>query len=242
MKKFHYLCSLVCEDIMRIRTYILSLFILIILFLQANLSFGQTNAKDIQNPKTISLSNWVNNQDKLLSDSTIKLLNDKLNQLYDSTSCQMAIVIINGEKETDARELSMQLFNLWHPGKKGQDNGIIMLVVANAHKAFIRTGYGIEGTLTDALCTRIITKKMIPYFKENKWDEGIINGTNAVLAYLYNDSTNENITKQEAKEEGFSLSDILAIYLAFGFMLGVFAIYFILSSTRNIDKAFRSKE
>lgn len=135
--------------------------------------YAQVTVSNIKNPKSQGLTNWVSNQDKILSDATVSELNNAINQLYDSTKAQIAVVVINGDEQTSARELSMDLFDEWKVGQKGLDNGLIILVVLKARDCFLRTGYGLEGCLTDAYTTRIFNQNMKPYFIKGDWDKGV---------------------------------------------------------------------
>lgn len=80
--------------------------------------YAQVTVSNIKNPKSQGLTNWVSNQDKILSDATVSELNNAINQLYDSTKAQIAVVVINGDEQTSARELSMDLFDEWKVGQK----------------------------------------------------------------------------------------------------------------------------
>ncbi|MBR1770019.1 MAG: TPM domain-containing protein, partial [Bacteroidales bacterium] len=162
-----------------------TVFFLFVLF--TCLALGQVSASDIENPKSKSLDNWVSNPDGIISEEAVGTINGKINLLYDSTKAQIAVVIIKGDKMTSARDLSMDLFDSWKVGTKGMDNGLIILVVTESHQCFLRTGYGLEGCLTDALTSRIFSLKMKPYFKENQWEKGIINGLDACIEVIYSD-------------------------------------------------------
>ena len=97
---------------------------------------AQVKATEITNPKSKGLTNWVNNQDGILNTQTVDSLNNMINRLYDSTSCQIAVVVIKGDRQTSARELSMDLYDSWKVGMQGKDNGLILLIVTQARQCF----------------------------------------------------------------------------------------------------------
>jgi uncharacterized protein len=85
-------------------------------------------AKDIVNPKKICSSCYVSDQDDLLDNETENEINNLLSSLQKSTTAEVAVVAVNGNDRTSARDLSMELFDLWGVGKKGSDNGLIILL------------------------------------------------------------------------------------------------------------------
>lgn len=213
--------------------------ITLLLFCSLSL-FAQDKVADIPNPKDISLSNWVSNPDNILSSDAVQRVNAKLNALSDSTTCQIVVVVIQGERNTDVRELSMNLFDSWRPGLKQKNNGIIVLVCTSAKRAFIRTGYGVESVITDAFSTRVINDYMAPYFKSGQWDEGVIAGVNALShALIKNYDSSGNMI---ADAGGMSLTNWLIIYLVIGLILLILCVLRMNSVVKGIDKKNRSKK
>ncbi|MDR1724900.1 MAG: TPM domain-containing protein [Bacteroidales bacterium] len=158
------------------------------------------DADKIPDPRSICSKCYVSNPDKFLSEQTVASINSKLYELEKLTSAQVAVVVVNGDKETDARELSMTLFDLWHVGSKGKDNGLIIVLAIQSRYCFIRTGYGLEGAVSDAKATQIVHKFMSPSLAKEDWDKGILDGVNAIYDLIikeYNETgfaTNENVS------------------------------------------------
>lgn len=177
----------------------LVLFLLFVCLGQFNSLFA-FSVEQIVNPKTSCANCYVANQDAILSSSATDRINQLLHSLNQKTGIEIAVVAINGEQTTSARDVSMELFDAWKIGKKGEDNGIIIILTKASREVFIRTGYGVEGILTDALSTRIVNNYMIPYFKEGKWDEGFLSGVSQIVrtlekSYENNSKSYENKTK-----------------------------------------------
>ncbi len=207
------------------------------LFVQA-----QVSAESIENPKSKGLTNWVSNQDKILSSKTVEELNNMINALYDSTSCQISVVVIKGDKQTNARDLSMELFERWQVGMKGKDNGLILLVVTEAHQCFFRTGYGLEDIITDAKSTRIFTEKMKPYFLENNWDEGVLQGTKEAASQIYKFYLNPKGASSEDDSDATSaLYGFIFVYFLLGCGVFIFAVRDLNKCIANIEHTFRTK-
>ena len=206
-------------------------------------SFSLCAANDtlnITNPKAAFNKNWVSNPDNILSDSAVKVINNKLNSLYDSTTCQIVVVAIKGDKSSDAREISLSLAKKWQPGEKDKNNGIILLVCTNARQAFIQTGYGVESVITDAFCNRIITQYMGGHFKKAQWDEGMIAGVNALCNAI---TKNYDVQGNRIENSNtLSLGNIVRAYLIIGLLVFIICIILLNKSIKGIDKLNRSKK
>ncbi|MGP1515288.1 MAG: TPM domain-containing protein [Bacteroidales bacterium] len=213
----------------------------VLFFLSFQSLIAQIDAKSIENPKIKGLTNWVNNQDNILSMQTVQLLNENINRLYDSTSCQISVVVIEGDKQTSARDLSMELFDLWQPGGKDKNNGMIILVVTQARQCFFRTGYGLEHIITDAKSTKIFSQIMKPYFIEGKWDEGVTQGTMEIINQLYKQYDNySNITGKEYDSKSL-IKKLLIGYFFIGCIVFILITRLQKLSIKDIEYTFRSK-
>src|SRR5205823_9947129 len=85
--------------------------------------------------------------------------------------------------------LANALFRAWKLGEKQKNNGVLLVVAPNEHKARIEVGYGLEGTLTDALSKIIITNAMAPRFKAGDFGGGIERGVDDIITVLTTDSS-----------------------------------------------------
>ena len=213
----------------------LVLFLLFVCVGQFNSLFA-FSVEQIVNPKTSCANCYVANQDAILSSSATDRINQLLHSLNQRTGIEIAVVAINGEQTTSARDVSMELFDAWKIGKKGEDNGIIIILTKASREVFIRTGYGVEGILTDALSTRIVNKYMIPYFKQEKWDEGFISGVEQVVSLL--DKTYENNSKKKENiSKDFSIFSLF--YLIISLIYFVVALIVIYKQYSHINNNYK---
>ena len=83
--------------------------------------------------------------------------------------------------------------------KRTCDNGLVILLSTDERCAQFATGYGLEGILPDAICKRIQNRYMLPYFKDNNWNAGMVAGIRAVNGYL--DGSMENIGNDESEDD-----------------------------------------
>ena len=147
----------------------------------------------VPDPKKQGQEYYVADPDSLLADSTVQWLNSCAAMLDEKTHVEMAIVALSAIEETsDAFDFSYELFQRWGIGREGQNTGVLILFVLDSHDVRIMTGTGIEGVLTDAVCSRIIQDEMVPAFRAGDYDEGLCLGALAVY---------EICTDGEAPEE-----------------------------------------
>jgi uncharacterized protein len=123
----------------------------------------------------------VNDFANLLSEDQKQALESKLTAYNDSTSSQIAIVTITELGEYDAGDYAQRLAEKWGIGQKGKNNGILIFVSTEPHRIQIKTGYGMEGTVPDAMAKRIIENYMKPAFKNNDYYQGLDQGTSVII-------------------------------------------------------------
>lgn len=123
----------------------------------------------------------VNDFTGTLTQAQISALENKLVAYDDSTSNQVAVVIIPTTGDYDVQEVALEIMRKWGVGNKDINNGIVLLVAKNDHKVRIEVGYGLEGAIPDITAKRIIDNEIIPNFKENNYYLGIDDGTDAII-------------------------------------------------------------
>ena len=90
-----------------------------------------------------------------------------------STSAEVAVLTVKTTGGIDVQEYAQRVFDRWGVGKKGKDNGVLILVAVDDRKMWIATGYGVEGFLPDGKVGEIRDRAMLPLFREGKYGEGI---------------------------------------------------------------------
>jgi uncharacterized protein len=107
-----------------------------------------------------------------------------LRELEDKTTAQMVILTVTSLDGEAIEPFSLHVAEQWKPGQKGKDNGLLLTVALKERKYRFETGYGLESVLPDSLLGSIGREKMVPFFKEGKYGEGIAAATKEVLAVL----------------------------------------------------------
>ncbi len=138
-------------------------------------------------PQFPALTGRVVDQTGLLSAATQAQLTQQLAAFENSTSNQIVVAVINDLQDLPIEDYGYQLGRAWGIGQKDKDNGAILLVAPQARQVRIEVGYGLEGTLTDVLSHDIIQTRILPYFKQQQFEQGVIAGTQAILQVLGGD-------------------------------------------------------
>ena len=152
----------------------------------------------VEYPKPSDPPRLVNDFTNTLDANQVKALEDKLVAFADSTSTQIAVVIIATTSDMPISDYTIELGNQWKIGTKGNENGVLLCIALNDKQLFIASGYGVEGALPDALCGKIISNDIRPFFKEGKYFQGIDNGVSKII-----DAVKGEPYKATATKKGF---------------------------------------
>lgn len=98
-------------------------------------------------------------------------------EIETKTSAEIAVVIVQTVAPSDIEQYAVDLFEHWGIGKKGKDNGVLILLAMREQAVRIEVGYGLEGALPDGLCGQIIRERMLPFFKQGKFGEGLLSAS-----------------------------------------------------------------
>lgn len=126
----------------------------------------------------------VNDFADVLSAAEEGSLEAKLVTYSDTTSTEIAVVIVNTINDEDPNLYAAELGEEWGVGRKGKDNGLVFLVAVDDRDMAIQNGYGLEGQLTDAETKMIIENYILPQFKKGDYYAGINNGTDQIILLL----------------------------------------------------------
>lgn len=179
---------------------------------------------DVPNVRLTDVRRYVSDPTSILSPAATDTINAILGRLEKSTGIETAVVMLPSIGENDIFDFSTSLFRKWGIGKKKSDNGLLILFVMDQHKVRFATGYGIEGTMTDAKSKRIQTQYMVPAFKRSDWNKGMVDGVRAAAKVL------DGSMEPEAADDDTETSDIL---FSIGIMIGVILLAMFVSSIKQ---------
>jgi len=157
----------------RTAVVILIVAVVLCLFLGAAISFG------LDVPR---LSGRVNDYGDMISPQARATLEAELAAIERTDSTQVAVLTVPSLEGDVIEEFSIRVGDAWKIGQKGKDNGVIFIVSKADRKMRIEVGRGLQGVLTDLLAGRIIDTVIKPRFKQNRFDDGFIEGTRAIIA------------------------------------------------------------
>jgi uncharacterized protein len=154
--------------------YVLAISLLLCIFLASNLWALEVPV----------LKGRVNDHAGMLSPATRQQLEDILSRFEQTDSTQIVVLTIPSLRGEGLEEFSLKVAEKWKIGQKGFDNGAILLIAKNDRKLRIEVGYGLEGSLTDLMAGRIIRNVIVPQFKAGNFDQGVINGVQAMIGVV----------------------------------------------------------
>jgi uncharacterized protein len=128
-------------------------------------------------------STLVTDYTNTLSETDKDALERKLDAFDDSTSTQIAILIMKSVGEYDISDYAQKVFRSWGIGQKGKNNGLLILVALGDRKVFIQTGYGVEDRVPDAIAHEIVENDIKPRFRNNDYYGGLNAAVDDLMKY-----------------------------------------------------------
>jgi len=169
------------------------------------------------------------NSNRLVTDYTQTLTSDQIGRLEqkliafdDSTSNQIAVVIVKTVGDYDINEYALELGRKWGVGSKGKNNGVVLLVALGDRKLSIQTGYGLEGALPDIYTKRIIENDIKPFFKDGDYYSGIDSGIDSIMALTKGEYKNDRPSraKQGVQPDAGIGAGIIILIVIIIFIIG----------------------
>jgi len=140
-------------------------------------------------------------------------LERKLVAFNDTSSTQIAVVLIKSIGVYDIADYTARLAESWGVGQKGKNNGVVLLAAIADRKVTIQTGYGVEGALPDAITKRIITNEIRPAFKQGDYYSGLDRATDAIISYTKGEYKANKPKKRKSGSSGFPVGLVILIVL-----------------------------
>jgi uncharacterized protein len=161
----------------------------------------------------------VNDFSGTLSPDETQRLEAKLVEFNDSTSTQIAVVIIRSVEGYPISDFAFKLGESWGVGQAGTNNGALLLVAIEDRELFIATGYGLEGSLTDAMARRIIENDIKPFFRQEQYYAGIDRGVSQIMSAVKGEY--KAIPVKKKRERGLPLIAIILIFFVLIFFMRI---------------------
>ena len=184
-------------------------------------------------------SGWINDFAGVISPEYKEKINALIEELEQKTTAEIAAVTVNSIAPYDEKEYARLLFDNWKPGKKGKDNGVLVLLSIKERRWRIETGYGVEGILPDGLCGEIGRNYMVPFLKQANYGEGLYRGMMKIAQVIGKDANIELNTLQGFKDatpiqvNSHDSSDSIIIIIVFLLFFGILILPILLGRRYN---------
>ena len=166
-----------------------------------------------------ALSGRVVDEANVLDPATRAALTDKLAAFETKTSDQLVVVTLKSLQGTSIEQYGVELGRRWRIGQKGTNNGVLLIVAPSERKVRIEVGYGLEGTLTDAVSRLIIENAIVPRFRANDFAGGITRAVDDIISVLTGDAAEwqqRAAQRPEATTQWGSIVVLLLVIFVFG--------------------------
>src|SRR5882762_5492082 len=192
-------------------SYCLFLTAYCLLFFSSHLSYSQKAVPELWGMR-------VHDDTHALKQETVDQLEKELKAYEDSTSNQIAILIVQSLDGDALEEYSLRIAEKWKLGTKNKDNGALLLIAVDDHKMRIEVGQGLEGVLTDAQSNRIIRNEIAPELRRGDYDAGVKAGIKGIVKAIAGEYKADGDDSPGMSSENIFL--LIAFILVFVFIIG----------------------
>jgi uncharacterized protein len=119
-----------------------------------------------------------------LSGGAVNRIETKLANLELKKGSQIAVLIVPTTQPQEIEQYGIRVADQWKLGRKGVDDGAILLIAKDDRRARIEVGYGLEGALPDVIARRIIDETVAPHFKLGDYDGGVEAGVDQMISVV----------------------------------------------------------
>ncbi|HJV74887.1 MAG TPA: TPM domain-containing protein [Noviherbaspirillum sp.] len=151
------------------------------------------------------LQTRVTDKAGMLSENQQATLENVLKEYEARTGSQIAILLVSKTEPEAIEQYSIRVFDAWKLGRKGVDDGVLLVVAKNNPPALrrlrIEAGRGVQGTLTDAQSKRILQDVIAPHFRQNDFYGGLAAGVSAITSLLDKEQFPAPAGKPDAQQE-----------------------------------------
>ena len=127
------------------------------------------------------LKSHVTDLTATLSADQRNTLEGELVSLESRKGSQVAVLMVPTVQPESIEQYATRAYDQWKLGRKGVDDGVLLVIAKNDRKLRIEVGYGLEGKIPDAIAKRIIDKNIVPHFKRGDFYGGIHAGTDRIV-------------------------------------------------------------
>ena len=153
----------------------------------------------------------------VIPQATRATLEPRLEALETKSGVQLVVATVKSLDGQAIEPYANELFRHWKLGEATKNNGVLLLIAPNERKVRIEVGYGLEGTLTDALSKIVIANAIAPRFKAGDFGAGVERGVDDIITILTTDAAEWQKRPQLREDPG--AFDQLLPWLIFGLVI-----------------------
>ncbi|MTI21550.1 YgcG family protein [Fulvivirga sp. RKSG066] len=139
-----------------------------------------------------------------LSNSQTNAIEATLSQFEQTKGGQIVVLMIPSTSSEAIEQYSIRVVEEWKIGRKGVDDGILLLIAKNDRKIRIEVGYGLEGAVPDAYASRVINQIIKPEFRSGDFYHGITKGLDAIIGLVEGEQLPEPIRNESSGDGSWS--------------------------------------
>jgi uncharacterized protein len=155
----------------------------------------------------------VHDEAHVLSQQDKAMLEYLVKAEEDSTSNQIAVLIVPSLEGDDIDSYGNRVYNEWKLGQSKRDNGVLFLVAIEDRKMRMEVGRGLEGVLTDAQASRIDRNRVAPYFRQGDYASGVKAGVVAIIQTIKGEYVNDQPIKHQRAKKPFSWVSLIVLLI-----------------------------
>ena len=149
-----------------------------------------------------------------LTAAQVQGLDQQLQAFAARKGSQVAVLIVPTTKPEAIEQYSIRVTDAWKLGRKGVDDGVLLLVAKDDRAVRIEVGYGLEGAIPDAVAKRIVSEIIVPRFQAGDFAGGIDAGADRIMRIIDGESLPPAPAQKTAQTRGPPLE--LALFIVFG--------------------------
>lgn len=165
---------------------------------------------------------WFTDRAGVVGTAEAEALNQKLAQFEQTSGAQFIIYVFPGLEGESIEDFTIRAVEKWKVGQKKYDNGLVLFVFIQDKKVRVETGYGLEGSVTDAFSSRVIREVMAPHFRSGNYAAGLDAAADAFIKKISTGEEPVAPMQRRGREGGDDLSPFTVLII-------LFVIFFVLA-------------
>lgn len=171
-----------------------------------------------------ALTDPVMDTANMLQPATRAELNQQLLEFSRQHGSQIIVLTVPAIAPETPFDYATRVMDSWKPGRKGIDDGVLLLLVRDEHKTFLAPGRGLEGAIPDVYAKRILDDVLRPQLQANNADGGVREAVNQLERLINGEKLPaQQSAHQESDDSGSTIFGILLlIFIAGSFLKNIF--------------------